>query len=170
MGLLQAHWKPGVLMMPTLPSFAPTSLVISKTSRIFSDDKIAIMTPIGIQYLIQEWYVIHDDVTKWKHIPRYWPFVRGIHRSPVNSPHKGQWRGALIFSLNCAWINAWVNNHEVGDSRHHCAHYDVMVMFGFPCPCYLANYLKAFDILLIDDALEELDPSLPATKYHLCAR
>ena len=23
----------------------------------------------------------HDDVIKWKHFPRYWPFVRGIHRS-----------------------------------------------------------------------------------------
>ena len=40
---------------------------------------------------------IHDDVIKWKHFPRCWPFVSGIHRSPVNSPHKGQWRGALIF-------------------------------------------------------------------------
>ena len=40
----------------------------------------------------------HDDVITWKHFPHYWPF-RGIHRSPVNSPHKGQWRGALIFSL-----------------------------------------------------------------------
>ena len=28
----------------------------------------------------------HDDVIKWEHFPRYWPFVRGIHRSPVNSP------------------------------------------------------------------------------------
>ena len=46
----------------------------------------------------------HDGVIKWKHFPRYWPFVRGIHRSPVSSPHKGQWRGALIFSLICAWI------------------------------------------------------------------
>ena len=34
---------------------------------------------------------------KWKNFPRYWPFVRGIHRSPVNSPHKGQWRGAFMF-------------------------------------------------------------------------
>ena len=40
---------------------------------------------------------VHDDVIKWKHFPRYWPFVRGIHRPPVNSPHKGQWRGALMF-------------------------------------------------------------------------
>ena len=31
-----------------------------------------------------------------KHFPRYWPFVLGIHQSPVNSPHKGQWRGALM--------------------------------------------------------------------------
>ena len=46
---------------------------------------------------------IHDDVIKWKYFPRYWPFVRGIHRLPVNSPHKGQWRGALMFSLICAW-------------------------------------------------------------------
>ena len=49
----------------------------------------------------------HDDAIKWKHFPRYWPFLRGIHRSPVNSPHKGQWRGALKFSLICTWINAW---------------------------------------------------------------
>ena len=28
----------------------------------------------------------HDDVIKWKHFPRYWPFVRGIHRSPSQKP------------------------------------------------------------------------------------
>ena len=38
---------------------------------------------------------------KWKHFPRYWPFVWGIHWSPVNSPHKGQWGRALMFSLIC---------------------------------------------------------------------
>ena len=70
----------------------------------------------------------HDDVLKWKHSPRNWPFVRGIHRSPVNFPHKGQLRGALMFSFICAWINTWVNNCEVGDLRRHHAHYDVIVM------------------------------------------
>ena len=70
----------------------------------------------------------HDDVIKWKHFPRNWPFVRGIHRSPVNSPHKGQWRGALMFTLICARINGWVNNREAGDLRRHRAHYDVIVM------------------------------------------
>ena len=72
----------------------------------------------------------HDDVIKWKKIPRYWPFVRGIHRPPVNSPHKGQWRGALMFSLICAWINGWVNNYEAGDLRHQHPHYDVIVMWN----------------------------------------
>ena len=71
---------------------------------------------------------LHDDVIKWKHFSRSWPFVRGIHRSPVNSPHKGQWRGALILSLICAWINASVNNHEADDLRRHSAHYDVTLM------------------------------------------
>ena len=52
----------------------------------------------------------------------------GIHRSSVNSPHKGQWSGALMFSLICAWINGWVNNREAGDLRCHGAHYDVTVM------------------------------------------
>ena len=72
--------------------------------------------------------IYHDDVIKWKHFPRYWPFVRGIHRSPVNSPHKGQWRGALMFSLICTRINGWVNNGEPGDFRRHRVHYDVIVM------------------------------------------
>ena len=71
-----------------------------------------------------------------KHFPRYWPFVRRIHRSPVNSPRKGQRRGALMFSLICAWINRWVNNREAGDLRRYRPHYNVIVMppitGGFP--------------------------------------
>ena len=54
--------------------------------------------------------------------------LRGIHRSPVNSPHKGQWRGALMLFLICAWINCWVNNHGAGDLRGYRAHNDVIVM------------------------------------------
>ena len=71
---------------------------------------------------------LHDDVIKWKHFPHYWSFVRGIHWSPVNSPHKGQWHGALMFSLICARINGWVNNPEADNSRCHLAHFDVIVM------------------------------------------
>ena len=52
--------------------------------------------------------------------PHYWPFVRGIHWSPVNSPHKGQWR----------WV--WTDNRDAGDLRRNRAHYDVTVMRGHP--------------------------------------
>ena len=84
------------------------------------------------------WY--HDDVIKWRHFPRYWPFVRGIHRSPVNSLHKGQWRGDLMFSLICARINGWINNGEAGDLRRYRAHYDVTVMF-----CYHTNIIPGLN-------------------------
>ena len=73
-------------------------------------------------------WIVHDDAIKWKHFLRYCHFVKGIHRSPVNSPHEGQWRGVLMFSLICVWINGWVNNRETGDLRCHRAHYDIIVM------------------------------------------
>ena len=98
---------------------------------VTSDVNIDIATPLGFQY-VRQWYDNdYDDVIKWKHFPRYWPFVRGIHRSPVNFPNKGQWRRALMFSLICARINGWVNNGEAGDLRRHRAHYDVTVMILF---------------------------------------
>ena len=52
----------------------------------------------------------------------------GIHRSLVNYPHKGQWRGALMFSAICAWINGWVNNREAGVLWRHRGHCDVIAM------------------------------------------
>ena len=73
---------------------------------------------------------------QWKHFPRFWPFVRGIHRSPVNSPHKGQSRGALMFSLICAWIHGWVNNREAGDLRRYRAHCNVIVIHSQSHCCW----------------------------------
>ena len=67
----------------------------------------------------------HDDVINWKHFRRYWPLSgESTSHSPVDSPHKGQWGGAAMFSL----IRAWTNNRNNGDLRHHRAHYDVTVM------------------------------------------
>ena len=45
-----------------------------------------------------------------------------------DSPHKGQWRGALMFSWICLWTKGSVNNRYASDLRRHCAHYDVIVM------------------------------------------
>ena len=98
-----------------------------------------VFVPVSVQ---------HAGVVKGKHFPCYWPFVRRIHRWPVNFPPKGQWRGALIFSLICVWINDWVNNHTAVDLRCYRAHYDVIVM-TFDCAQWLASacpYLQ--DVLL----------------------
>ena len=84
------------------------------------------LTDIYKQQINKEWCIcfmfccIMMTSSKWKHFPHYRPFVQGIHWAPVNSRHKGQWWGALMFSLICTWINSWVNNHEAGDFRHHC--------------------------------------------------
>ena len=85
----------------------------------------------------------HDDVIKWKHFPRHWPFVRGIHRSPVNSPHKGQWRRALMFSVICVWTNAWTNHREAETSSRslwrHCNQYTCFMPFHLRL-CLVVEY------------------------------
>ena len=91
----------------------------------------------------------HDDVIKWKHFPRYWPFVRGNHRSPVNSPHRGRWQGAFMFSFICAWINGWVNNREAGDLRRHRTHYDVIVMSYAYLDCWIACFLTSLMLRML---------------------
>ena len=72
-------------------------------------------------------YLMHDDVIKWKHFPSYWPFVRGIHWSLTNSLHRGQWCGALMFSLICSWTKSSANHQDGSDLILHCTHYDVTV-------------------------------------------
>ena len=106
--------------------------IISSIKKLFPNKLIHIYTIVALLILVQ-CRAMHDDVIKWKHFPRNWPFVRGIHLSPVNSPHKDQWRGALMFSLICVWINDWVNNRDAGDLRRYRAHYDVIVMITFEC-------------------------------------
>ena len=69
-------------------------------------------------------------VSRWRHQMETFSALLALcaRNSPVTgeSPHKGQWRGALMFSLICA--NDWVNNGEAGDLRRHRSHYDVTVM------------------------------------------
>ena len=77
---------------------------------------------------ISRYSVAHDDIIKWKHFPHFWPLVRRIHCSLVDSPYKGQWCRALIFSLIYTWTNSWENNRDAGNLRHHQAHYNITVM------------------------------------------
>ena len=82
------------------------------------------------------------------------PFCAGNSPVPVNSPHKGQWRGALMSSLVCTRINGWVYNGEAGDLRRNRARYDVTVMNKKPSMRLIKHYLS----LLI-----ELTPGAPFT-------
>ena len=91
-------------------------------------DDIKLCCCILYFYRMKAILTVHDDFIKWKHFSRYWPIAQGIQRSPVNSPHKGQWRGALMLSLICASTNDWANNRDAGDLRRHRAHYDATVM------------------------------------------
>ena len=82
--------------------------------------------------------VSHDDVIKWKHFPRYC---------------KGQWRGALIFSLICVWINGWLNKREAGDLRRYRVHCDAIVMLRLMgrstrwCQTKIGDILQTFSIV-----------------------
>ena len=63
----------------------------------------------------------------WRHQMETLPALLAL--CAVDSPHKGQWRGALMFSLFCAWRNGWANKRDAGDLRRHRAYYDVAVMY-----------------------------------------
>ena len=45
-------------------------------------------------------FLTYDDIIKWKHFPRYWPFVRGIHRALMDSPHKVTRSFDVFFDLH----------------------------------------------------------------------
>ena len=97
---------------------------------------------------------IHDDVIKWKLFPRYWPFVRRVHRSPVNFPHKGQWRGALMFSLICVLINGWDAIAPIMTSCHVCQKCEVLnPIFHFSWACFI----KDVPLILTKQPLESSD-------------
>ena len=128
----------GGLVKPPLKSYGHGELI---ASHIKPRNKYLMTSTHGNIFrveVIQTWRIncIPHKTKKintwWRHqmetFSAYWPFVRGIRRSPVNFPHKGQWRGALMFSLICAWINRWVNKREAGDLRRYLAHYDVTLM------------------------------------------
>ena len=96
----------------------------SLLSGIYSKLLVAKETLKKTQYCVSCWVcTVHDDVIKFSAL-----LALCAGEFPANSPHKCQWRGALVFSLICAWINAWINNRKTGDLRRHHARDDVIVM------------------------------------------
>ena len=75
-------------------------VIVNRDLHGMHQNKWSEIIPVSIMAALH--MLLHDDVIEWKHFPPYWPFVWGIHRSPVNSPHKVQWPWPLMFSLICA--------------------------------------------------------------------
>ena len=90
----------------------------------------SVISTIGIPILVRRHLCTEMEAwhlnTWWRHQMK--TFFTSLTLCAGNSPHKGQWRGALIFSFICASINGWVNTREAGDLRRHRAHYEVIVM------------------------------------------
>ena len=92
------------------------------STRIWYIDIVYLVSPKdyrSIRYTYISW---------WHHQKEIFSMLLAIcaGNSMVNSPPKGQWWGALMFSLICAWTNSWVNNWDAGDLRRHHAHYDTV--------------------------------------------
>ena len=100
-----------------------------------------------------------------KHFLCYWPFVRGIHRSLVDTPHKGQWHRALMFSLICAWTNGWANNRDT-----------IMLIIKkkwvteFRSPIYRNNSLRPTDASVNLHWLRQWLVAWPAPSHYLNQR
>ena len=133
------QWKPLVIVNPIVQPYF--SLLWSNASQKNSAQRrkdqsgILPLMPCHVFYSKLLFDVIRSMFvycTWWQHqmenFPRHWPFVGGIHRSPMDSPHKGKWRRALIFSWIYAWRNGWANNRDACNLRRHRAHYDVTVI------------------------------------------
>ena len=128
----------GIVKVPTTPvgiqyNWQTNFMRALTADEDMKDQKQVSTTGTGI-YTLQ---IMRDVITCfspswWRHQMETFSALLAIcaGNSPVAGefPYKGQWRGALMFSLICARINGWANTREAGDLRRHRAHYDVTVM------------------------------------------
>ena len=89
------------------------------------------------------------NISWWRHQMETFSALLALcaENSPVPGEfptHKGQWRGALMFTLTWARIKGWVNNGEPGDFRRYRGHYDVTVMFNFLQHCECQVWSKVY--------------------------
>ena len=87
--------------------------------------------------------ISHYDVITWKRFSHYCPFVRGILRSPVDSPHKGQWFGAFMFPLMPARTDCWTNNREAGEIEIPWRSFDVPALNSSTILCWIIFWTNA---------------------------
>ena len=109
---------------------------VSHATVTFRDISFTKFLKLGVSHLVGHLWWRLQAKSRWHHqmkkkqLSALLALCAGNYRSPVNSPHKGRWRRALMFSLIYARIYGWINNPEAGDLRRHLAHYDDIVMFN----------------------------------------
>ena len=127
-------WQP-VALLPNCVLFLGCTSQVTPGAQIHWSLVVLNTTEIFQMYLFSRCHsnnIFRCLRTWWRHQMEAFSALLAIFagNSPVpgDSPHKGQWRGALMFSLICVWINGGVNNREAGNLRRYRAHYDVTVM------------------------------------------
>ena len=91
--------------------------------------------PVDITEIMQSWWRLQMET-----FSALLAICAGNSPVPGEFPAQKQWRGALMFSLICVWINGWVNN--CGDLRRYRTHCDVTVM-GMLCVTALYVIVKS---------------------------
>ena len=147
------------------PLLLSDKLSYMQNNKLWQTDAIRTMLPIFFLCVC----------TWWRHQMETFSTLLAIcaGNSPVPGefPHKGQWHGALMFSLICVWINDWVNNRETGDLWHYHAHYDITVM-KYEITWWVSMYAKSLSkssnkVGKLRSA--SLSPEMFACKHCQCA-
>ena len=146
--------------------------------------KIIPVSKRGPRYMFPTvWFVMADiEQPLWSYLLRLYPFSWWRHQMetfsallaicagnspiPVNSPHKGQSRGALLFTLICVWINGCVNNREADDLRRYCAHYGVTVMLVITHGNFKLAMIYGYNIVYAGQCDSSWWPQLWFRLYH----
>ena len=133
----------GLMNLPLWKLARPTSVFCLRLSKVWANE--GRRSTCSIASLCQIFCVATDRKRRismpwWRHHMETFSVLLAIcaGNSPVPMNSKGQWRGALMFSLICARMNGWVNNGEAGDLRLHWVHYDLIVMWYVICSIEIA--------------------------------
>ena len=109
--LLQSCYQLLMQQCDWLTVFVRDVSFVSRQSYGYSNATLGKSTNVWTHLVFEIMY--HENVIKWNHFPRYWPFVRGFHRSPVNSPHKRPVTRSfdVFFDLR---LNKWLSKQSWG--------------------------------------------------------
>ena len=101
------------------------------------NSKLCIRSALWGESSVTSWFpspmiikVANDSMSWWRHQMEAFSMLLAIceGNSPVTSEFPSQRPVTQMFCLICTWKNSWVNNHEAGDLRHQCTHYDIIIM------------------------------------------